>query len=213
VVAYVTQLAHPGGTFAHPDSAALDIAKQVAETSSDRCSWPPAVILAQLTAGIPVQAAGARLMYAMGRDNNLRMIFGHLHPRLHTPIYNLLLTGVVGLLALTRSVSSSRSFITFGAFMAFAFVTIWVIAQFIRDRHTEKRNVLSWTLQPLIGLVVIIWLFTHLDKSALILGAVWAVLGLGWLPYLTRGFRRPPPEMNFDEEAGADTEARVGETA
>ncbi len=213
VVAYVTQLVHPGGNFAHPDSAALDIAQQIAGNFFGSV-FLAAVILAQLTAGIPIQAAGARLMYAMGRDNALpRVVFGHLHPRLHSPIYNLLLTGAVGLVALTLTVSSSTSFINFGAFMAFAFVNISVIAQFIRDRHTKKRNLLSWTLQPLIGLGVIIWLFTHLDKNALILGATWAVLGLGWLTYLTHGFRRPPPEMNFDEEAGAEGESEANATA
>lgn len=204
VVAYVVQLVHPGGTFTNTDSAALGIAKEIAGNFFGSV-FLSAVIVAQFTAGIPIQAAGARLMYAMGRDNALpRVIFGHIHPRLRTPVYNLLLTGGVGLLALVLTVSSSTSFINFGAFMAFAFVNISVIAQFLRDRGRVDRSPLSWVLQPLIGLGVIIWLFTHLDKHALILGAVWALLGVVWLAYLTRGFRQPPPEMDFDEEAGAE---------
>ncbi|WP_226346588.1 hypothetical protein [Agilicoccus flavus] len=43
------------------------------------------------------------------------------------------------------------------------------------------------------------WLFSHLDVHALVLGGVWTVLGVVWLTVLTRGFRTPPPELEFEE--------------
>lgn len=201
IVAYVIQLVHPGGNFTNTDSATLDIAKQIGGNLFGSI-FLATVIVAQFTAGIPIQAAGARLMYAMGRDNAIpRVIFGYVHPKLQTPLYNLLLTGGVGLLALFLTVSSSTSFINFGAFVAFAFVNISVIFQFMRDRKAGvNHNPIAWIVAPLIGLAVIIWLFTHLDQKALILGLGWGVLGVCWLAYLTRGFRQPPPVMNFHEE-------------
>jgi putrescine importer len=199
VVAYVVQLVHPGGTFQSPESAPLDIAKQIGGDFFGAV-FLATVIVAQFTAGIPIQAAGARLMYAMGRDNVLpRRLFAMIHPRFHTPVFNLLLTGAVGLLALALSVSTSTSFINFGAFTAFAFVNISVMAQYIRDRGTITRNPWSWILQPLIGLAVVIWLLINLDIKALTLGAIWVVVGFSVLLYLTRGFRIPPPEVQFDE--------------
>jgi len=54
-------------------------------------------------------------------------------------------------------------------------------------------------VQPLIGLAVIIWLLTHLDSKALILGTVWVILGFAWLLYLTKGLRNPAPEMALAE--------------
>ena len=69
---------------------------------------------------------------------------------------NLLLAGIVGLVALDLTVDSSTSFINFGAFRVFAFVNILVIAQYMRDRHTHPRNVFSWVVAALIGLAVII---------------------------------------------------------
>ncbi|UUZ61207.1 amino acid permease [Nocardioides sp. B-3] len=99
VVAYVLQLVHPGGVFDDAGSAPLDIAKQVGGNLFGAV-FLATVIVAQFTAGIPIRAAGAGLMYAMGRDGVLpRSIFAGVHPRFHTPVVNLLLTGAVGLLA------------------------------------------------------------------------------------------------------------------
>jgi putrescine importer len=204
LVAYVVQLVHPSGTFQNAASAPLDIAKQIGGDLFGAV-FLATVIIAQFTAGIPIQAAGARLMYAMGRDNVLpQRAFAMIHPRFHTPVFNLLLTGAVGFIALLLTVSSSTSFINFGAFTAFAFVNISVMAQYVRDRHTVSRNPVSWIAQPLIGLAVVVWLLFHLDSHALILGSIWLAIGIAQLTYLTRGFRRPPPEMHF-EESDLDT--------
>ncbi|WP_219416931.1 APC family permease [Pseudonocardia nigra] len=197
LVAYSVQLVHPGGEFANVDSAALDIAKEVGGDLFGAIFL--ATVIVQFTAGIPIQAAGARLMYAMGRDGVLPpKVFAAVHPRFHTPFLNVLLTGAVGLLALVLTVTTSTSFINFGAFMGFAAVNIAVIAQYLRDRSQVQRSALSWVVQPLIGLLVIGWLITNLDSKALLLGVVWALIGFGWLLHLTRGFRVPPPELDLD---------------
>jgi len=45
-----------------------------------------------------------------------------------------------------------------------------------------------------------IYLLTNLDGKAKALGAIWLGLGVVYLLYLTRLFRRPPPELEFSEE-------------
>jgi putrescine importer len=207
LVAYAVQLVHPGGEFDNADSAALGIAQEI---SGDffAAVFLATVIVAQFTAGIPIQAAGARLMYAMGRDGVLpRRFFGFVHPRFRTPMLNILLTGAIGMLALVLSVTTSTSFINFGAFTGFAMVNVSVIALYLRDR---SRNPLSWVLQPLIGLLVILWLLTNLDTRALTVGVIWAIVGFGWLAYLTRGFKLDPPEANLEdtEERESPADAR-----
>lgn len=202
-VAFVVQSVHPGATFDNPDSATLDIARDIGGDLFGAI-FLATVIVAQFTAGIPIQAAGSRLMYAMGRDGVLpRRVFGYVAPRFHTPAINLVLTGAVGLLALFLDVTTSTSFINFGAFTAFAFVNISVIVLYARQRGDVHRNALSWVAQPLIGLAVILWLLTNLDINALTIGSIWLLLGFGWLLYLTRGLRREPPEMNIDDTADA----------
>lgn len=213
IVAYVAQLVHPGGVFTDSASAPLNIAKTIGGDLFGSI-FLATVILAQFTAGIPIQAAGARLMFAMGRDNVLpKKAFAYVSPRFHTPVVNLVLTGVVGLIALGLSVSTSTSFINFGAFTAFAFVNISVIALFIRQRKTHQRNWVSWVVQPLIGLAVIIWMLGHLDGKALTLGAVWVSLGFFWLLFLTKAFRVQPPEMDFSEEEDLEVVGDAGVAA
>jgi amino acid transporter len=201
LVAYVVQLVHPSGEFANASSATLGIAKTIGGNLFGSV-FLATVILAQFAAGIPIQAAGTRLMYAMGRDGVLpRRFFAYIAPRFRTPALNLILTGAVGFIAVSLTVSTSTSFINFGAFCAFALVNISVIVAYVKAvRAGEKLNPVTWILFPLIGLAFILWLFTHLDRAALILGGAWAVVGFCWLLVLTRAFRRPTPEMDLNED-------------
>lgn len=196
IVSYVTQLAHPG--FAFRDAAAA--ANEIAAAIGGR--WFQAVFLAglvvaQAASGIAAQAAGARLIHAMARDGVLpRRLLGQLHPTLGTPVAAVVLTGVVGLLALGLTVESSTSFINFGAFTAFAAVNLSVIATALK---TGKRGLLGWYLAPAAGMGIDLWLLTRLEPAAIHLGLVWLVLGVGILAWLTRGFRRPPPALHMEE--------------
>ena len=69
LVAYTPVHVHPGGIFDDPDRAALDIAAMIGGNVFSAI-FLAAVIIAQFTAGLAVQAAGARLMFAMGRDEH-----------------------------------------------------------------------------------------------------------------------------------------------
>ncbi|MEU7051629.1 APC family permease [Streptomyces eurythermus] len=200
-VAWATQLAHPGGTFDEPDSAAFEIARTI---GGDLFSsvFLAGLVVAQFASGIAAQASTSRLLYAMGRDAVLpRRLFGRIHPRYRTPALNILLTGAVGLIALRLNLTTSTSFINFGAFVAFTFVNLAVIATYLRERRAGRRpGLLGSVIAPAIGATVDIWLLTNLDSKALVLGLVWLAVGICYLACLTRGFRTPPPELTFEEE-------------
>jgi putrescine importer len=201
LVAYATQLAHPGDHFADSGSAAFEIAKTI---GGDLFSsvFLAGLIVAQTASGIAAQASTSRLLYAMGRDSALpERFFGFVHPRFRTPALNVLLTGAVGLIALKLDVATSTSFINFGAFTAFTFVNVAVIATFIRERRAGRSpGVLAYVVAPAIGAVVDVWLLVHLDGRALTLGVIWLALGVAYLAWLTRLFRVAPPAMDFSEE-------------
>ncbi len=52
---------------------------------------------------------------------------------------------------------------------------------------------------PLIGLLADLWLMVSLDHLAIYLGVSWLAIGLIYLAFLTGGFRKQPPEMDFQE--------------
>lgn len=202
LVAYTTQLVHPGAVFADSSSAAFDIATLIGGNLFGAV-FLAGLVVAQFASGLSAQASVARLLFAMGRDSVLpKKLFAYVHPRFHTPAFGIAASGVVGLGALAMSVSTSTSFINFGAFTAFTFVNLSVIARYLRSRG-ERPPVLGHVVVPAIGAAIDIWLLTSLDGTAITLGMVWLGLGVAYLAVLTRGFRVPPPEMQFVEEEPA----------
>ncbi len=159
------------------------------------------LVVTQFGSGIAAQASAARLTYAMGRDGALpRQFFGFLHPRFRTPVLNILLSGAVGLLGLFMDVTTSTSFINFGAFIAFTMVNVSVIAHFLRRRREgDPLRVFPSLIAPGLGAVISLYLLTQLDSHAVSLGCAWLALGVLWLAVLTRGFRKAPPEMQLAE--------------
>ncbi|HEY2205940.1 MAG TPA: APC family permease [Pseudonocardia sp.] len=199
VVTYATQLVHPGGTFDDASSAAFEIAKTIG-TDLFAAIFLAGMVVTQFASGIAAQASVSRLLYAMGRDRVLpNKVFGYVHPRFRTPIINIVICGVAGLIALFLSVTTSTSFINFGAFLAFTSVNICVIVLYTQLRRSgERPNPLAYLVVPAIGAVVDLWLLINLDATAKILGGCWLLLGIIYLAVLTRGFRRPPPELHDD---------------
>ena len=202
VVGWVTQIVHPGGTFTDESSAAFDIATEIGGNLF-AALLVAGVVIGGIASGLAAQSSVSRLMYAMGRDNVLpRRAFGYLHPRFRTPVFNLVLSGVVGLLALKFSLSTSTSFINFGAFTAFTMVNVSVISYFLRRRKAGQRlSAVGYVLVPVVGAVVNLWLLSNLDANAVRLGLGWLAIGIVYLAVLTRGFRQAPPELRLEEPA------------
>ena len=214
IVGYFTQLVHPGGQFQNTDSAALSIAHTIGGDLFG-AFFLAGLVLAQFTSGIASQASASRLLYAMGRDEALPpKLFGRLSARFHTPWLNVILTGVVGCIALFLDVQSATSFINFGAFTAFTMVNVSVIFMYYKDtKDMRSIGVFKGVLVPGVGTLVNLWLLTSLDVNALVLGLIWLALGLAQLTYLTRLFRRPPPEMAMDEDDDGSDDERAAEGA
>jgi amino acid transporter len=205
VSAYFTQLVHPNfNNFKSIDSAGFEIAKEIGGNLFSSI-FLAGIIIAQFASGISAQASASRLLYAMGRDSVLsKKLFGYLHPKFKTPVFNIILVAIIGLLALRLDVTTSTSFINFGAFIAFTLVNASVIAHFyLRGKRRSGIENLKYLLFPLIGVGFDLWLLVNLDKNALILGGTWAVCGFVYLLILTKAFRKQPPEMQFEsiEEA------------
>lgn len=200
IASYATQLVSLQLHVNDPNSAAFDIAADIGGRLMSSV-FLAGLVITQFASGLAAQASASRLLYAMGRDDVLpRRVFGFVQRKFHTPVVNIALIGVVGVVAVALDPSTSVGFINFGAFTAFTFVNLCVIAMSIRrGRVRGPRNLLVNVLVPLVGAAIDIWLLTNLDLPAKRLGLSWLGIGILYLVYLTRGFRRPPPEMDFAE--------------
>jgi putrescine importer len=197
IVTYATQLVHPGFQFADVDSAAFEIAKTIG-ADLFAAIFLAGFVVTQFASGIAAQASVSRLLYAMGRDQVLpKKVFAYLQPKFRTPAVGILICGLAGLIGLALDVNTAVSMINFGAFLAFTSVNLCVFALYLRRRRSdEPLNVLGYVVLPLIGAIIDVYLLVHLGRLALILGSCWFVLGILYLVFLTKGFRRPPPEID-----------------
>ncbi|MDH4607076.1 APC family permease [Pseudomonas sp. BN102] len=197
---YFVQLAHPSIEFQSADSAAYEIARNIGGDLFVSI-FLIGLIVGQFTSGLSAQASASRLLFAMGRDGVLpQSLFGRLSERFGTPVGSILLCGAVALLALRMDVTTSTSFINFGAFLAFTLVNLSVIFHYwLNGERRGPRELVQYLMFPLAGMVATLWLMVSLDQLAIILGLSWLALGVIYLGWLTSGFRRQPPELSFEE--------------
>lgn len=200
LASYFVQLAHPSIEFQSADSAAYEIARNIGGDLFVSL-FLIGLIVGQFTSGLSAQASASRLLFAMGRDGVLpKAFFGTLSERFGTPVGSIVLCGVVALLALQMDVTTSTSFINFGAFLAFSLVNLSVIFHYwIGARERGLRELVLFLVFPAIGLLADLWLMVSLDHLAIYLGLSWLTVGIVYLGVLTGGFRQQPPEMHFEE--------------
>ncbi len=194
--AFVAQLVDPDLVIKDAASAGLSVAGKIGGDIY-ATTFLVGMVLTQFAAGISIQASAARLLYAMGGDGVLPgRIFAYVNERTRTPVFNVVLSGAAGLLALVLSEEKGASLINFGAFVAFTSVNVSVIATWVRSRGSDtSRNPVTWLVLPLMGAAFTIWLLVSLESDAKIVGLVWISIGFVYLLWLTRGFRRPPPSL------------------
>lgn len=152
--------------------------------------------------GLAAQMSASRLLYAMGRDKVLpQRFFGYLHPKFNSPVYSILLIGVLALTAIFLDLETATSLINVGAFTAFSFVNICVIVLFFKSKN---RKTISFTLgnlvAPLIGLGFILYLWSSLNIIAITIGIVWVIIGIIYLTISTGFFKKAPPQIDFQEQ-------------
>ncbi len=209
-ISLLMQWVHPGATFTDESTAGYEVTTLAG--GEHFANITNAIgLLGGFASCVAIQASTSRLMFVMGRDNVLpRRIFGYLHPRFRTPVFNLLLIGAVGLLAVKLSLAVATSFINFGAFLAFTLVNICVITAWNRHRHNRsERSKLTWIVLPAAGAAIDLYLITKLSHTAILLGITWLILGVIYLAIITRGLRQPPPEYNPDPAAELMPSART----
>ena len=154
-------------------------------------------IVTVMASGISAHAGVSRLMYVMGRDGVInKKIFGHISPKNFTPSYNIIIVGIVALTAGFMDLDIVISMISFGALTAFTFVNLSVISRYaLRDGRTKNiKDIFSFVVIPLLGFISIFAMWLEIEDSALKFGLWWAMFGILYLGYKTKGFRQPAPQ-------------------
>jgi putrescine importer len=193
-----------------PDSAAHDLVA-LAGGQWLQVFFLTSYLAACTAAAMSAQASVTRILFAMGRDRVLpQAVFGRLSARFRTPLGATLFVGTVSLVALFADLETMASIVSFGALAGFSVVNMSVIKHFLIDqRKRGARAFAAYGVAPAIAFCLTGWLWLSLSGFALIVGMCWLTVGLLYLTYLTRGFRRRIPEVSFD--AGDDDLLRAAD--
>ncbi|WP_432775482.1 APC family permease [Brevibacillus gelatini] len=183
-----------------PEAASAEIALFIGG-SVFQLVFLAAALSSTLASGLVSVTSVTRLLYAMGRDGYLpKKWFGYVHPKLKTPLLNVLLVGTLMLSALYLDLLTATSFINFGALIAFSFVNLSVIAFYLRFK--QDRSIADWwgyLLAPLIGTAFLAFLWLSLDTQSMMLGLLWTFVGLVYLLYLVKIKGARLELVKFDE--------------
>jgi amino acid transporter len=201
LLSYLSQLVFPSNDFVDVESGSLDVMRTAGGAFLETF-FTAAYIAGCIGSALTSQASVARIMFAMGRDGILpRRVFGHVSPRFATPIYAILVVSAISLVALEIDLTTLASIISFGALVAFSAVNLSVIKHYFIDLG-ERSGValLRHLILPLIGFTLTVWLWTSLSGLTLVVGLCWLGIGLLWLLWMTRGFRRPTPVMDIEPD-------------
>lgn len=204
VISWFGQMVWPDyTTFEALDTAPLELVGHLGGAAM-QAFFLTAYLIGCFASATASQASTSRVLYSMGRDRVLpQRIFGVLHPRFQTPVFAILVIGVVSLLAIVLTADFVFSIISFGALAAFSIVNLAVIKFFIIDRKERGvAAILKYAVVPLIGFALTVYLWFSLDATALITGLVWVGIGVVYLAFLSKGFRKMP-KSSF-EESGLD---------
>ena len=187
-------------SYTSADAASLDV-MQAAGGAFLSAFFTAAYVAGCFASVLASQATVARILYAMGRDRLLpSAVFAFVHPRFRTPTGAVLVVAVISLAGLALDLMTLSSLISFGALVAFSVVNLSVIKHFLIDRRERgARAILFHGVLPGVGFLLTAWLWTSLSGTALVVGLVWAALGVCYLLVITRFFRKAPPELDMRE--------------
>jgi putrescine importer len=156
------------------------------------------LLIANAGTAIASQLAAGRLLYGMGQGNAIpKSFFGAIEPKHRVPRNGIVLVGVVALIGAAAleffsGITGGSAYavgaqaLNFGAFISFMGVNA---ASF--THYWWRGNNRSWSnfLVPVLGFVICGFIWFHLSRAAMILGAVWMALGIVYGAIRTRGFR------------------------
>jgi len=133
-------------------------------------------------------AAGARLLFSMGRDGVLpRKIFAAVNKRFQTPHWNIVVIVLLEyFIGMSAQVDSIANLVNFGALTGFMLLNLSVIwFYFIRKQDQNISPSISmlpkYFLAPLLGFIVVAWVFGGLERSTMELGFAWGALGIAYM--------------------------------
>ena len=161
-------------------------------------------LLAMFVFNIVGTAAGARLLFGMGRDGVLpQKIFGVVNKKWKTPHWNILIIVSFELILGTMcNIEKITGLVNYGALLGFILLNATVIIFFILKKNygksTNKNPIIifiKYFLFPLLGIIVLGCVFLNMNTLTLMFGTTWLIIGIIYGLFISKGYKKTPPNF------------------
>lgn len=172
-----------------------------------------AILINTFASALASHASAARLIYIMGVDGVIPgKRLKYIHPKFRSPIFCVLLVGLLSLNAIFFRLDTAVSLISFGAMVAFSAVNISVFIWFViyKKEFFTFKQVLKNIVCPSLGMVSVLVMWCNLKEDALLLGGFWTGLGMIYILYCK--VRKRPLFKRNDLTLTAGTEIPVAKS-
>lgn len=139
------------------------------------------------SAALAAQTAVSRILFSMSRDGLLPAALSRVHPRFQTPYISTLFVAAVSLVVCAvfmGKVDILTSLVNFGALSAFFVLHLCVLNQY--QRRTPSSRWLRDGIVPVLGLVIIGYIWISLASQALEAGVIWLTAGILYYAFIRR---------------------------
>jgi amino acid transporter len=199
VETYMAALVHPNYQGLDADMGFFDIAREAGGDFLYYMLIIVNVVAVAIANALAAQSAISRILYSMSRDKLLPAsgFLGKIHEKYKTPFNATVFVGVLSLLvALTLSIETIIKFVNFGALTSFMLLNITVFVYFfIRKKKRNGIGFVKYLLFPLIGFIIIGFVWSGFDKMTFIVGFSWLVVGIVVGAIKSKGYKEVPEAL------------------
>lgn len=196
---YLAALAHPDYAGLDPDMAFFDIAREVGGDWLYYLFILVGVAAVGIANALAIQSAISRIIYSMSRDKLLPFsgILGKIHPVYKTPFNATIFVGLVSfVVAMLVSIENIVQLINFGALTSFMVLNLTVFVHFyLKKGRRDAKGFVNYLLFPMIGFLIIFFVWSGFDKMTFIVGLSWLAIGVILGAVKSKGYKEVPPVL------------------
>jgi amino acid transporter len=147
---------------------------------------------------LAAQAAVSRVLFSMSRDGNLPGFLSKVHDKFKTPYVatiSMAIISVIITVLFSSKIASLTSLINFGALTSFLVLNLSVIIYYIFK--CKSKDYFRHLLLPILGFLVIFYVWISLDVASKTLGLWWLAIGVVYYLFLIFVLKRKPTDLDI----------------
>ncbi|HEX3012087.1 MAG TPA: APC family permease [Syntrophomonadaceae bacterium] len=145
---------------------------------------------------LAAQSAVSRVLYSMARDRYMPAFLAKVHPKYQSPYMATIFIAIISIIItaiFSSKIAALTSLVNFGALTSFLILNVSVIVYYLGRK--KSKDYVRHLLMPILGFVVIFYVWISLDIASKTLGAWWLGIGVVYFLFLTYVLKRKPTNM------------------